>query len=77
MSRINNCVFLCCDRCGHSDYYPSNIHAENSNWSLGIKIDNDAPLDLCPKCTKKWDALVRNFLANVDTGDRVDAGGLY
>ena len=77
MSRINNCIYLCCDRCGNSTYYASNLQLENSSWSLAIKVDDYSPLDLCPDCTEKWNTLVRNFLDNVDMDECRDAGGLY
>ena len=61
MSKIKNCVFVTCDRCGRSEYYASLLYAENIGWEFDVDIDSGV-FDLCPKCSIEWDKTVRNFL---------------
>lgn len=61
MSRATNFIFMTCDRCQHSEYYASNMVAENVGWELDVKIDGGV-FDLCPKCSIEWGDTVGNFL---------------
>lgn len=62
MSRVVNCVFMCCDRCSYAKYYASSGHVENAGWEVDFKIPGEHPLDLCPDCSNKWNKLVYEFL---------------
>lgn len=62
MSRINNCVFLVCDRCSRSQYYASDIVAKNLGWSLTTRIADEKYMDLCPRCNEKLDNFLHDFL---------------
>lgn len=66
MSKINNCIYFSCDRCGHSAYATSPRQAENLGWGVDVIIDGEKkPMDLCPKCKEEWDNFLHGFLYGV------------
>lgn len=62
MAKVTNCVRIQCDRCGHSDVYESDFIATNIGWMLELKIPDERPVDLCPKCYGKWLDMLGVFL---------------
>ena len=62
MARLNNCIHLTCDRCGYSEYRQSINHAQTIGWELEVKIPDETPKDLCPKCSERWGELLHDFL---------------
>ena len=62
MSKIKNCICISCDRCYKSETYESELQIENAGWGVDIKLDTEAPVDLCPACYNELGEWIRRYL---------------